>query len=273
MKDRTLIDKYEILKHALTSAKRLAVAFSGGVDSAFLLHAAKEALGDKVVALTAVSPLFPDHEKKDAEDFCKKYGIRQFFFEYDVMRAEGIAENPPDRCYRCKKCLFARMVDLAEKEMATLIEGSNKDDEGDYRPGLKALEEMKIQSPLRAYGFTKAEIRSLSKTLGLPTWDKPSYACLATRIPYGEGLDTTKLQMVEQAEKYLMEKGFREVRVRVHGTVNARIELNPNDFRTFMRADVRLEVNQVFKQMGFAYVSLDLQGYRSGSMNESLDII
>ncbi|MBR6228386.1 MAG: ATP-dependent sacrificial sulfur transferase LarE [Eubacterium sp.] len=267
-----MIDKYEILIHALTSARRLAVAFSGGVDSSFLLYAAKEALGENAIALTAVSPMFPDREKKEAEVFCQKFGIRQIFFDYDVMSAEGIAENPPDRCYRCKKNLFAKMYSLAEQERATLIEGSNKDDEGDYRPGLKALEEMKIQSPLRIFGFTKAEIRSLSKTLGLPTWDKPSYACLATRIPYGEELDTTKLKMVERAEQYLMDQGFREVRVRVHGTVNARIELNPNDFRAFMRADVRLEVNQVFKQMGFAYVSLDLQGYRAGSMNESLDI-
>ena len=248
------------------------MAFSGGVDSSLLLYAAKEALGEHVLALTAVSPLFPERERGETEAFCKKYGIRQVVFDYDVMKVPGITDNPTDRCYRCKKQLFHMMLAITEQErMFTLVEGSNKDDENDFRPGLKALSEMKVKSPLREYGFTKEEIRAISKTLGLPTWDKPAYACLATRIPYGETLDDDKLRLVEKAEQYLIGLGFQEVRVRTHGTVNARIELNPNDFKRFMRADIRLEVNQVFKQMGFAYVALDLQGYRTGSMNESVE--
>ena len=271
MKDRILLDKYEILKKTLTSYQSVAVAYSGGVDSTFLLYTAHKTLGEKAIAITAKSCLIPETEMKESVSFCKKFGIRQMVIEPDILAAPGFADNPPDRCYICKKHLFSQMKDIAmDTGMRFLIDGSNEDDKGDYRPGLKALEELKIHSPLVELGINKKEIRKLSRALGLPTWEKPSYACLATRIPYGETIDATKLALAEKAEKYLRDMGFREVRVRVHGTVSARIELNPNDFARFMRGDVRLEVNSVFKQMGFAYVSLDLQGYRSGSMNEML---
>ena len=269
--DRTLTDKYSVLKHTLKSERKLMIAFSGGVDSSFLLYAAHEALGHNAVAITAVSHVFPKREIAEAEDFCKQYGIRQITFEHDLTSIEGLSDNPPERCYYCKKALMNRMLSIASDEgMFKLCDGTNKDDESGYRPGLEALSELGVKSPLRELGFTKQEIRDLSKVLGLPGWDKPAYACLATRIPYGERLDDTKLSLVEKAEDYLMSLGFKELRVRVHETVIARIEINPNDFKQIMRPDIRLEINQTLKQMGFAYVALDLQGYRSGSMDESL---
>ena len=271
MHNSVLIDKYEVLKKTLSSYQRVAVAFSGGVDSTFLLYTAKEAVGENVMAITAESELMPESECEEARQYCRDNRIRQVILHPEVMKIPGIADNPPNRCYLCKKNLFSQMKKLAEdRGMSILIEASNADDESDFRPGLKALSELKIKSPLKELGFTKKEIRSLSHALELPTWEKPSYACLATRIPYGESIDTDKLKLVEQAEAYLRGLGFREVRVRLHGTVIARIELNPNDFKTFMRGDIRLEVNQRLKAMGFAYVSLDLQGYRTGSLNEVL---
>ena len=271
MKKNILIDKYDILKKAIASYREVAIAFSAGVDSTFLLHTAKEVLGDKVLAITAKSVLMPALEEDEAEAYCQKNDIRQIVFTPDVFAVEGFADNPPERCYLCKKQLFSQMKEIAENEgVRMLLDGSNSDDEGDFRPGMKALEELKIHSPLREFGFTKKEIRSLAHAIGLEVWDKPAYACLATRVPYGEILDPSKLQLVEKAEAYLRSLGFVEVRVRVHNTVNARIELNPNDFARFMRGDVRLEVNQRLKSMGFAYVSLDLQGYRTGSLNEVL---
>ena len=272
MRNSALIGKYDVLKKTIASYRRVAVAFSAGVDSTFLLYTAKEALGaGGVVAITAESVLMPGSECTEAEAYCREQGIRHIVFQPDVMAVPGFSENPPNRCYLCKKNLFTQMLQLAENEaIRIVIEGSNVDDDSDFRPGMKALSELGIRSPLKELGFTKKEIRSLSRALGLPTWEKPAYACLATRIPYGESIDIPKLAMVEKAEKYLRELGFDEVRVRVHNTVIARIELNPNDFSRFMRGDVRLEVNQMLKGMGFAYVSLDLQGYRTGSLNEVL---
>ena len=272
MEDRILLDKYDILKRTLTSYQSVAVAFSGGVDSTFLLYTAVKTLGaNKTLAVTAKSQVIPNEEMAETTAFCKKNGIRQMIIEPNVLQIPGFTENPPERCYLCKKSLFAQMKDIAlDTGMRVLVDGSNADDNGDFRPGMRALEELGIHSPMAELGFTKKEIRALSRALDLPTWDKPSYACLATRIPYGETIDATKLALIEKAEKYLHGLGFQEVRVRVHGTVCARIEMNPNDFSRFMRGDVRLEVNTVLKQMGFAYVSLDLQGYRTGSLNEVL---
>ncbi len=269
--DRILLDKYDILKKTLASYQSVAVAFSGGVDSTFLLYTAHKTLGNKTLAITAKSCVIPKGEMTEATEFCKKFGIRQMIIEPDILSVPEFTENPPDRCYYCKKRIFSKMKDIAlDTGMKVLTEGTNVDDRGDFRPGLKALEELKIHSPLVELGFTKKEIRALSRALELPTWDKPSNACLATRIPYGETIDATKLALIEKAEQYLRDLGFNEVRVRMHGTVSARIELNPNDFTRFMRGDIRLEVNLMLKRMGFAYVSLDLQGYRSGSMNETL---
>lgn len=272
MGNKVLMDKYEVLLKALESYRKIAVAFSAGVDSTFLLEACVKAVGtDNVVAITAKSCLMPKVECDEAKKYCKKRGIRWVSFDPKIMKVEGISENPKNRCYICKKHIFSVMKRAVMNEgIKWVLDGSNADDDGDFRPGMKALEELKIKSPLRDLGFTKEEIRSLSHALDIPTWDKPSYACLATRIPYGETIDEAKLKLVEKAEDYLRGLGFNEVRVRVHNTVIARIELNPNDFSTFMRGDIRLEVNHILKSMGFAYVSLDLQGYRTGSMNEVL---
>ena len=272
MAGKVLMDKYEVLLKTLESYGKVAVAYSAGVDSTFLLHACVKALGkDNVVAITAKSAFMPGIECEEAKAFCKKNGIRWVSFEPKVMGIEELCENNQDRCYICKKHIFSVMIKAIRNEgIKHLLDGSNADDAGDFRPGMKALEELKVKSPLKLLGFTKEEIRSLSRVLEIPTWNKPSFACLATRIPYGEHIDEAKLKLVEKAEDYIRGLGFEEVRVRVHNTVIARIELNPNDFSTFMRGDIRLEVNQVLKSMGFAYVSLDLQGYRTGSMNEVL---
>ncbi len=272
MSTTVLIEKYDVLLKTLESYKKVAVAFSAGVDSTFLLEACVKALGkENVVAITAKSCLMPKAECDEAKKYCKKRGIRWVSFDPKILQVEGLSENPKNRCYICKKHIFSVMKKAVFSEgFKYLLDGSNFDDDGDFRPGMKALEELKIKSPLRDLAFTKEEIRSLSRTLEIPTWEKPSYACLATRIPYGEAIDEAKLSLVEKAEDYLRGLGFKEVRVRVHNTVIARIELNPNDFSTFMRGDIRLEVNSVLKGLGFAYVSLDLQGYRTGSMNEVL---
>lgn len=273
MGNKVLMDKYEVLIKTIESYRKVAVAFSAGVDSTFLLEACVKALGkENVVAITAKSCLMPSIECDEAKKYCKKRGIRWVSFDPKIMQVEGISENSVDRCYLCKKHIFSVMKRAVFNEgIKYLLDGSNADDGGDFRPGMKALEELKIKSPLKDLGFTKSEIRSLSHALDIPTWEKPSYACLATRIPYGEPIDEAKMNLVEKAEDYIRSLGFEEVRVRVHNTVIARIELNPNDFSRFMRGDIRLEVNLMLKNMGFAYVSLDLQGYRTGSMNEVLD--
>ena len=262
--------KSELLKELLSGLGSLAVAFSGGVDSTFLLRMAREALGDKAVAITAVSDFFPARERSEAADFCAAHGIRQLVVPVRACEIEGFAENPRDRCYLCKKSLFRKFLDTAAAAgIPWVAEGSNLDDTGDYRPGLRAIEELGIRSPLREVGLTKAEIRELSRDLELPTWDKPSYACLASRFPYGETITPEKLGMVDRAEQLLLELGFRQHRVRIHGAV-ARIELLPEDFPRLMEPEIRQRVYDSLRADGFAYVTLDLRGYRTGSMNELL---
>ena len=263
-------NKYSILLEILKSCGSLAVAFSGGVDSAFLLYAAKEALGEKVLALTGKAEMVPEREISEALLFCEKYGIRQRVINLKALESEAFVENPPERCYICKKMIFEGFI-LAAKEEGydCLAEGSNVDDQGDYRPGLKALKELKIMSPLKEAGLGKSDIRELSRQFGLPTWDKPSYACLASRFPYGERISAEKLRMVEFAEQFLRDKGFNQLRVRIHGNI-ARIELPSGDFGSFTDEKLRTEIYDEFKKLGFAYTALDLRGYRSGSMNETL---
>ena len=269
--DGTLKKKYDRLKEYLHSLESVTVAFSGGVDSTFLLYAAAEALGDRAMAVTARSASFPERELGEAIAFCREHGIRQEQIDSDELHIEGFAENPKNRCYLCKRELFNKIRDLAGREgMKEVAEGSNLDDNGDYRPGLMAVEELGIKSPLREIGFTKDEIRSLSKHLGLPTWDKPSFACLASRFPYGEEINERKLSMVDKAEQYLIDQGFNQVRVRIHGDI-ARIELEPSQFDRFMQEKVRLGVYEAFKDMGYSYVTLDVKGYRTGSMNEVIN--
>lgn len=262
--------KYNDLLEYIRSCGRAAVAFSGGVDSAFLLYAAKEALGENVIALTAVSEFFPERETKEAKEFCEKYGIRQIVFGIGALEIPGVADNPPDRCYLCKKALFSKMKVIAAQNGAdVLMDGSNKDDEGDYRPGLIALKELEICSPLREKQFTKADIRGLSRMLGLPTWDKQSFACLASRFPYGDTITKEKLEMVDRAEQCLLDLGFGQIRVRIHGNL-ARIEADRSQMKRFLDENMRDLIVEKIKEAGFSYVSLDLAGYRTGSMNEIL---
>ena len=271
MTDDKLLGKYEELKKHLGSFGKVAVAFSSGVDSTFLLYAAKEALGDNVLALTASSCSFPVRELKETKAFCEEHGIRQIIVESEELSIEGFTHNPKNRCYLCKRELFQKFRDVAEREgIKEIVEGSNLDDNGDYRPGLMAVAELGIQSPLRTIGFTKNEIRMMSKHLGLHTWEKQSFACLSSRFPYGEEITEKKLGMVDKAEQYLLDMGFHQLRVRIHGNV-ARIELDPSEFGKFMEEDVRTKVYDTFKQTGFAYVALDIKGYRTGSMNETLN--
>ena len=269
--DNELLSKYEELKDYISSFGSVGVAFSGGVDSTFLLYAAHEALGDKAVALTAASCSFPVRELNEAKKYCGDMGIRHIVVESEELSIEGFSQNPKNRCYLCKRELFEKFLKAAETEgLEAVAEGSNLDDNGDYRPGLTAVSELGIKSPLRHIGFTKEEIRILSKHFGLPTWDKQSFACLASRFPYGETISEKKLGMVDKAEQYLLDLGFRQLRVRIHGGNMARIELMPEDFSEFMRDDIRDKVYEKLKEIGFIYVTLDLKGYRTGSMNETL---
>lgn len=247
----------------------MAIAFSGGVDSTFLLKAAKEALGENVLAITIKSAVIPGREMGTAASLCEKEGIRHIEIEEDILSIPGFPENPSDRCYVCKKFIFTKLLALAkENGFDTLAEGSNVDDEGDYRPGLRAIDELGVKSPLKEAGLGKTEIRELSKSLGLSTYNKQSMACLASRFVYGERITSEKLQMVEKAEDLLDDKGFTQFRVRMHGENLARIEVPENEIDKLIQ--LRDEIVTELKKLGFTYVTMDMKGYRVGSMNEVL---
>ena len=270
--DRTIDEKLARLKAYLRELGSVAVAFSSGVDSTFLLKVAHEVLGENVAAITANSCVFPAREAAEAEAFCRAEGVAQYIYKADTLSIEGFADNPPNRCYLCKKELFTGIEKTAQEHgLRYVIEGSNMDDLGDYRPGLQAVAELGIRSPLREARLYKQEIRELSRRYGLLTWDKPSYACLASRFVYGETITEERLGMVEKAEQLLTDKGFGQMRVRIHGTL-ARIEVPKAGFGCIMKEDIREEIVTKFTEYGFRYVTFDLQGYRTGSMNEALGI-
>ncbi|SFL97929.1 ATP-dependent sacrificial sulfur transferase LarE [Pelosinus propionicus] len=261
-------DKYLELLTYLTKMEKAVLAFSGGVDSTFLLMAAKEALGNKLKAVTMQTPYIPKWEINEAKELARKLGVC-----HEVIAAPIIAEiknNPQNRCYFCKKAIFRMITKIAADEgYPYIIEGTNFDDLGDYRPGLQALSELAVKSPLLDCKLTKDEIRNLSHELGLSTWNKPPYACLLTRIPYGSELKPEDFEKIEQAEIYLMKLAFRGARVRCHNNL-ARIEINRQD-RNKLFDEKRLdEIAGALKEIGFDYVTLDLEGYRMGSFNETI---
>lgn len=263
-------EQYRNLCDLLAEQDRLAVAFSGGVDSTFLLKVAHDVCGNGVLALTASSCTFPQREVDEAVAFCGMQGIDHVVFSSEELDIEGFSDNPPDRCYLCKKELYGKMTALCQKQgIEMIVDGTNADDLSDYRPGQQAKQEYGIRSPLCEVGLGKPSIRALSHMLGLETYDKQSFACLASRIPYGDPITPDILAAVDSAEQFLLDRGFRQVRVRVHKD-SARIELAPDQITDMLAMSVREETSAYLKKLGFRYVSLDLEGYRSGSMNEAL---
>ena len=262
--------KHEKLKSYIESLHSVAVAFSGGVDSTFLLKTAHDLLGDRAVAITARSLSFPERELNEARAFAKSEGIEHIVVDSEELDIEGFSKNPINRCYLCKTELFTKINAIArQKGLENVVEGSNLDDNGDYRPGLTAVAELGVKSPLRYAELTKLDIRRLSKERGLPTWNKQSFACLSSRFPYGESITPQRLKMIDRAEQYLLDLGLHQVRVRFHDAL-ARIETDDKGFDILLNAENRMKIQREFQKIGFTYVSVDLQGYRTGSMNEPL---
>lgn len=263
--------KYNILKSILSEMGEVVVAYSGGVDSAFLLKVAYDVLGDKAYGVLAISPTYPSREFEKAKDTAALIGARIKIIETNELEEEKFRTNPVNRCYFCKSELFTKIAEIAEsKQYKNLVDGSNFDDKGDYRPGMKALSEKGIRSPLQEAELTKAEIRQLSKGLGLPTWDKDAMACLSSRFPYGENIDIEKLRMVDVIENYLFDLGFRNIRAR-HQKNTLKIEVSPEQISRFFQDEIRLLVLAKAKALGYKYITVDLEGYRQGSMNEVLE--
>lgn len=261
-------EKYNKLKEFIKELGSVVIAFSGGVDSTFLAKVCSDVLKDKALAVTATSSTYPEREFKEALKLAKEIGIRHKVIKSEELDIEGFSKNPINRCYYCKSELFSKLINVAKEEgLKYVLDGTNADDTGDFRPGRKAAKELGVVSPLLECGITKDEIRLLSKELGLPTWDKPAYACLSSRFPYGEEITVKKLSMVEMAENFLIDLGFSGIRVRHHGDI-ARIELKREQINRMIDSELRDKVVKKLKEIGFKYIALDLEGYRTGSMNE-----
>ena len=264
----TIQKKLDHLREILTATRGCAIAFSGGVDSTLLLVVAHEVLGERALAVIADSSTYPRREHALALDFVRDHNIPYVVVNSEELDIEGFSENPLDRCYWCKTELFEEILKVArERGFSTVADGTNHSDTGDYRPGLRALKELSIRSPLLEAGLEKEDVRALSKEMGLPTWDRPAMACLSSRFPYGAAITEPALSQVERAEEHLMDMGYRQVRVRHHGEM-ARIEVSPAEVSRLV-ADAESIVGAL-KDIGFSYVTMDLQGYRMGSMNETL---
>lgn len=266
----TLESKFEALKDILRNLGSVAIAYSGGVDSTFLLKVAYDVLGENAIAITARSSTYPEREFNEAKKYIEEIGAKHIVIISEELEIEGFAKNPTNRCYFCKKELFSKIRAVAkEHNINAVVDGCNLDDIGDYRPGMKAAKELDVISPLKQAELTKNDIRELSKRLNIPTWNKPAFACLSSRFPYGTEITVPKLSMVERAEQFLLDLGFRQLRVRHHGDI-ARIEVSTEERSKFFDLDIMDKVGQELKKIGFKYVTLDLLGYRTGSMNEVL---
>lgn len=268
--DPSLREKFDNLRAILSDMQEVLVAFSGGVDSTFLLAVAHDVLGDGVTAVTATSAIHPGWETQEAEDFARGLNVRHLLIRSDEMDNPAFTGNPPDRCYICKKTIFSRLLQLArERGIPYVVDGANVGDDADYRPGSRATAELGIRSPLKEAGLDKPEIRRLSRLMELPTWEKPAWACLASRFPYETEITPEALKQVGRAEEHLRSLGLTQVRVRHHGAL-ARIEVLPEDIHRLASPELRERITSRLRELGYAYVALDLVGYRTGSLNEIL---
>lgn len=261
--------KIEKLKKHLKRLKKVIVAYSGGVDSSFLLKVAVDALGkNNIIAVCGISPTYTEEERKFAKNFCKKLGIKLIEVKTEEFKDKNFINNPPDRCFLCKKELFGKIEEIRKKfNFFYIVDGTNKDDESDYRPGEKAKKIYNILSPLKECGMRKDEIREMSKKLNLPTWNKPQMACLASRIPYGEKITKEKLERIKKGEKFLYSLGFKIIRIRDYNEL-AKIEVDKEEIEKVIR--FKDKIIKRLKKVGYKYITLDLEGYRTGSMNEIL---